>query len=334
MSPLPHVHILLINFNGWRDTVECLDSVFALNYPDFSVIVCDCASADDSLDQLATWRRDDPAICRAVIDETDIGQAQQSGTNVTVIRLAANRGFTGGNNAGLRHLLETNAEGLVWILNNDTIIAPESLREMVRCAEEDRTVGAVGATLLEYKDREMIQAAAGGTISRWTGMAHAAFPGAPRASARELRPRFNYICGGCLLIPLSVLRRVGLFDERFFIYTEDADLSLRIAAGGRKLAYCASAEVWHKGGATTVGGSPFHDFHNVRSALLFAHKYNRRGFPASLAYSVYRCVLPKVVRGQWRRLSSVFRAYRDVFSTLRDLRRVPERSVPPPAAPW
>jgi len=331
MSPLPPVHILLVNFNGWRDTIECLDSIFALDYPDFSVIICDCASSDGSLDRIDAWRRDDPTVRRASIDETDIGRAAPPGTNLTIIRLAANRGFTGGNNAGLRHLLATNADGMVWLLNNDTIIAPDSLSEMVRCAVDDPTVGAVGATLLEYKDREMIQTAAGGTISRWTGMASAAFPGAPRSSARALRPTFNYICGGCLLIPLPVLRRVGLFDERFFIYTEDADLSLRIAAGGRKLAYSAGAEVWHKGGATMVGGSPFHDFHNVRSSLLFAHKYNRRGFPASLAYSVYRCVLPKVVRGQWRRLPGVFKAYRDVFSTLRGLRRGPES---PAATPW
>ncbi|HEY4129912.1 MAG TPA: glycosyltransferase family 2 protein [Gemmatimonadaceae bacterium] len=326
MNAHPPVHIVILNYKGWRDTLECLESVLELDYPNIQVLVADNASPDESWARLEAWRRDDPSIRRFVVDDATLAAPAPSGTNFTFLKLAENRGFTGGNNAALRRLLALGADGYVWLLNNDTVVERSALRELVGVAESTPRVGAVGGTMLDFRTPDVLQFAAGGEISAWTGMTRNAAPGAPRSTTATLNPRLNFICGGCLLIPMAMLREVGVFDERFFMYAEDADLCRRIAEAGGSLAYSPRAEIRHKGGATAIPKSPVSDFHNLRSSLLFVQKHRPLRFPASLVYSAYRCVLPKIVRRDWHRLPAVFRAYRDVFATIRR-QRATERSV-------
>jgi GT2 family glycosyltransferase len=120
-----------------------------------------------------------------------------------------------------------------------------------------------------------------------------------------------------MLMRVETVRQVGGFDERYFMYCEDVDLSLRIRAHGLRIALAADAEMWHKHGASMGHRSPRHDYYLTRNALLVVHKFYPRMLPAAMLFSVYRCVLPKVIRGQWGRLRAVRGAYRDFFSFVR-----------------
>lgn len=342
-NPAPHVSILVLNTNGWQDTLECLESVFRLDYPNYQVILCDNGSVDGSVDRFREWLagvRDAPVGNEALrhltrpgvkkplsFVELDRHHAERGGTDesraadLVLIQNGANRGFAVGNNIGLRYALATGASAFVWLLNNDTIVAPDALRHMVDLGRTDPTLGAIGATMLEYRRPEIIQFAGGQYMSQWTGMAPPLRADTPRSAAPRLRPKLNFICGGCLLVPVSVLERVGLLDERFFVYAEDADFCFRVSAAGYTIGYAPAAEIWHKGGATTVPQSAFNDFHNVRSALLLAQKHRPALFPIAFVYSAYRFVLPKIARRQWERLSVVMRAYGDVLGVSRPAQR-------------
>lgn len=341
-NPAPRVSILILNTNGWQDTLECLESVFRLDYPNYQVILCDNGSVDGSVDRIREWLsgvRDaevgnealsyltrppvkKPLSCVELDREgAERGNEKSRAVDLLLIQNGANRGFAVGNNIGLRYMLASGGTSFVWLLNNDTVVAPDSLRHMVDLGRDDPTIGAIGATMLEYRRPEVIQFAGGQFMSRWTGMAPPLAADTPRSAARQLRPKLNFICGGCLLVPVSVLERVGLLDERFFVYAEDADFCFRVAAAGYAIAYAPAAEIWHKGGATTVPQSPFNDFHNVRSALLLARKYRPALFPIAFLYSAYRFVLPKIARRQWERLSVVVRAYGDVLGVSRPAQR-------------
>jgi GT2 family glycosyltransferase len=241
----------------------------------------------------------------------DAGAAPQ----LAIVHTGANLGFTGGNNVGMRYVLARGEAKYLLLLNNDTVIAPNALSELVAMAERDSGIGAVGATMLDYRDTELVQAAAGGTFAPWHGMVRASQEGVRRGTT-VARPALDFVSGGCLLAPTAVVRTVGLFDERFFIYGEDQDFSLRIRRAGHTLAYCPAAELWHLGGGTTVPGSPFNDYHNVRSSLHFVAKHWPYLLPAAAAYSIYRCVLPKIVRRQWPRLRAAGRGYRDFMRDL------------------
>jgi GT2 family glycosyltransferase len=197
---------------------------------------------------------------------------------------------------------------------------------MVEAAESDRAIGAVGATMLRYSDPDILETAAGGTFSEWHGMGGPIRAGSRRTAPRPPIERLDYISGACLLIPARVVERAGLMDERYFLYGEDVEWGARIRDAGFGLAYCAEAEVWHKGSASTVRRSELHDYYNVKSPLLLVQKRHPRRLPAAFAYSVGRCVLPKIVRGEWQRLRSVWRAYRDFANVLRGRGETENRS--------
>src|SRR5262249_7637408 len=147
-----------------------------------------------------------------------------------------------------------------WLLNNDTIVAPDSLAALVREAERDPQCGAVGGTMLHYYTPDVVQLASGATVSLVTGAVTRLHQGGiPRSELSSTANDYNFVCGGCLLVRREAVDAIGLFDERFFMYGEDADYCLRLTKGGWRIAYAADALVWHKGGGTAIAGSPVHD---------------------------------------------------------------------------
>src|ERR1039457_4136566 len=130
---MPKVFIIVLNWNGLKDTLECLDSVFKLEYPNFEVIVVDNASTDNSVE---------------VIRE----KFQQ----VILIENKENLGFTGGNNTGIRHALQLGTD-YFWLLNNDTVLEPDTLSRIVVTADNDSTIGMISPVVHYHEDPLVIQ---------------------------------------------------------------------------------------------------------------------------------------------------------------------------------
>jgi GT2 family glycosyltransferase len=330
------IDILILNWNGWRDTLECMESVLQLHYSPVRIIVCDNGSTDDSLERIREWARGNgaPVVTKSplaspvrqrahpiTVVEYDRrtaeggGDAAASDANLVLIAANENLGFAGGNNVGLRFLLASGSKDLVCLLNNDMVVAPDSLTWMVAGLMSDASIGCVGPTWLEYYAPDVVQAAAGGKVVDWQGLPrpHSSC-GQPRGSWSARHPdRLDFIGMGCMLLSVDVVRQVGLIDEQFFLYCEDIDYSLRLRNRGLRLAFVPEAEVWHKAGASSVHGSVLHDYHMVRSSLLLVRKFEPASFPAAIAYSLVRCALPKLVRGQWGRFEATMKAYVDVL---------------------
>lgn len=343
----PPVYVILVNTNGWRDTLECLESVFRSDYPAVRAIVCDNASADGSVAQILGWASGDvsapagstamtrmttPPVAKPLAVELRTRAELEKGTVVDwtrakllVVECGANLGFTGANNVAMKYAMTQERDALVWVLNNDTVVAPDALRAMVDAADAGkRRVGAVGATLLRYHDPERIETLGGGAAG-WHGMSRMIHAGGLRSAVRTLQGntagvpgadgngagRIDFISGCSILVPRATLDQVGLLDERFFIYCEDADWGLRMRQAGLNLVYCPQAEVWHKGGATAVQHSDFHDYHTVKSVLHFAKKHRPRAFPIAALYATARFLGRKIARREWSRVGSVRRAFAD-----------------------
>ncbi|MDD5760409.1 MAG: glycosyltransferase family 2 protein, partial [Desulfobulbaceae bacterium] len=181
---MPLVYIILLNWNGWRDTIACLDSLGNLTYPDFKVIVVDNGSTDESV---ASIRNAHPAV--------------------TLLAAGGNLGFSGGNNVGIRYALESGAE-FVWVLNNDTVVTNNALSAMVDMAISDAKIGAVGSVLYFMDAPTVVQAWGGGCVSLWSGISrHRSSPG-----------QLNYITGASILLSMAALNQIGLLDDGFFMY--------------------------------------------------------------------------------------------------------------------
>jgi GT2 family glycosyltransferase len=327
------VAILVLNWNGWRDTIECLESLFRLDYPAFSVVLCDNASTDGSTGQIIAWARgdslfgngvearlrhlSDPPVPKPIElveysrQEAESGVLPPTDAPLILIHNGSNGGFAGGTNVGLRYLYSQPRFKYVWVLNNDIVVAPDSLRHLVEGAEATDGLGGAGATLFEYREPDVVQIAGGGVFQPWRGFPRPLTRLRSGSTASVDLETLDYVSGGCMLAPLAQLARIGTIDEGYFMYGEDVDLSLRIRRAGLSLAHIPRAHAWHKGGGATGYGNPRHDYYIVRNNLHLVKKYFPRMLPVTLAYAIYRSVLPKIVRGQWRRLGAVWRAFRD-----------------------
>lgn len=238
----PKVAVILLNWNGWRDTTACLASLKQLTYPNSTVVVVDNASTNDSVSQI-----------------------RHAFPEVVLLENAYNWGFARGNNVGIRYALEQQAE-YVWLLNNDTVVGPESLASMVRLAESDAAIGAVGSVVYYANEPHRVQAWGGGRLSMFWGTALHVTKPLPDSG-------IDYLVGASLLIKGPALQQVGLLDEGLFMYWDDADYCLRLRQAGWKLAVAPASHIWHKESASVQGRSPMRDLYANASAVRFFYRH-------------------------------------------------------------
>lgn len=265
---------VLVNWNGWRDTVACLDSLREQDYPAFEVIVVDNGSTDDSRLRIA-----------------------EAHPWATLLETGRNLGFATGCNAGTRHALQAGAD-YIWLLNNDTIAPPETARILLQKAKANPAAGAIGTVLYYMHDPAMIQAWGGGSVNLWTGyVSHF-------TRAANLR-RNTYLTGASVLLPAKVCEEIGLFYEGFFMYCDDADLSLRLLAAGYQLAVCEDTAVLHKEGASSTKRNPLIDRYATTSCLRLLRRHAPIPVVSMAIYLFLRCA-NRLVRLEWKNLIAVW----------------------------
>ena len=269
---------VVLNWNGWRDTIPCLESLYAQDYAGLQVMVVDNASSDDSVERI-----------------------RGSFPGVELVQSGANRGFAAGCNVGIRLALERGAE-FVWLLNNDTVAPADTLTKLVAAGSEPRT-GMVGTVLCYAHNPAEVQAWGGGSVARWSGY------GKHFHAPAELGPD-SFLTFASVLLRRELLEEVGLLDEGFFMYFEDSDMCFRARAAGWGLAMAADTAVLHKEGGSSVRKSSRVDRIVTASGLRFLGRYGR---PRRVAQGVF--VLSRLgrraVRGDAAGLRAVVRGVRD-----------------------
>lgn len=308
------VYILLLNWNNWQDTIECLESVFRNDYPDYQVIVCDNDSRDGSVDQIKAWAEGRlaagdsgsnhlrqfsfPPVDKPIsYVEYNRKQAEAGGkecaaeVRLILIQTGSNLGFAGGNNVGLRYVMARDDFAYVWLLNNDTVIKPDALTKMVQRMQEKPEAGICGSTLPYYHEPEKIWALGGATYNKWLAV--------PRCiginqlkhetvNHQQVETDMDYIAGASMLVTRSFLKDIGLMCEDYFLYFEELDWAVR-AKGQYTLAYAPESVVYHKVGASTGSGSKSEEF-MVKNRILFTGKF----FPLALPTVYLKLFLTRV----------------------------------------
>lgn len=244
------IYIIVLNWNNASDTVSCLESLERSDKVPYKPVVVDNGSGDESAQ-----------IIRARYP------------NVDMIENTHNLGYAAGNNVGIRYALQAGAEWIL-LLNNDVIVAADFLTELVYAAQDLSEVGALGPLVYHSDSQDEIQAAGGfflnGFEYRWqrTGeLDTGQFDG--KLYSVDLLP------GCALLLSREVLEKVGLLDERFFMYREDIDLCLRVAAADYGLYLVPAAHVWHRRPGVQKSVPPYIVYYMARNSLLLARKHRR-----------------------------------------------------------
>ena len=259
MGHAPQANVIIVNWNGRQHLVDCLPSLLATRYPNFRIMVLDNGSTDDSL----AW-------------------LQAAFPGVETVALGRNLGFAAANNAGMRIALATSADYAV-LLNNDTRVDPDWLDALVSAAEVNPSIAICQARQRTWEGSHEIRFR---FIPEW---AEAEQERVPVTSPGPATPTpFASGCG--MLLRCSALRRIGLFDERYFMYVEDVDLTLRAWIGGYRVMDVPAAIVYHRmtGSGSESQQRMFWGYRNQLTTLLklyeprtlrrFADPISRRWF--------------------------------------------------------
>jgi GT2 family glycosyltransferase len=270
MKPL--VYVIVLNWNAWEDTIECLSSLQKLDYPNYVTVVVDNGSTDGSEDRIREAR-----------------------PSITILQTGENLGFTGGNNVGIRYALERGAE-YVWLLNNDTVVDPKALGSLVEEALSDTRIGIVGSKIYYYEPPDMIWFA-GGILNPLTGRNAHRGEGERDVGQYDSARDVDYIVGCSLLARKEMVNRIGLLDPNFFIYFEDLDWATRAKRDGWRVRYQPESKVWHKESQAFGGArSPGFRFHFSRGSILYARKHRSPTLIALLLQVALRQVLSSLLR--------------------------------------
>jgi len=274
---LPPAEIIVLNWNGREDTLACLDSLMRMEYPSFHVTVVDNGSTDGSPD----------AVRRAF-------------PQVEVLETGANMGYAGGNNRGLERALERGAP-YILLLNNDTTVAPDMLTHLAGAVEADPTVGMAGPTIY-YADRPEVIWTAGGAIHWGRGETRMMGLDEPDQGQFGTAPReVDFVSGCAMLLRRKVPERVGLLDERFFLYYEEVEWCVRARRAGFRIVHVPRARVWHRICPQAQAESPTVHYYMTRNRLLFL-ALTGAGWRAWISTIVdnVRTLLSWSVRPRWR----------------------------------
>ncbi|WP_353404248.1 glycosyltransferase family 2 protein [Duganella hordei] len=313
-SLLPKAFVIILNWNGWRDTLECVESLLGSTGVDLRVVVCDNASNDDSVTQLCLWA--DTRFGPLAWTEIDrLSDQVRPSTDHTFVLLhnGGNLGFAGGNNPGIAYAMGDPACEYIWLLNNDTAVEPDALAQAITRMQQDAGIGLCGSTLVYYHQRDQVQAFGGARYSPAKGSSvHvgafeplSAIPVTPSVVEASL----SYVIGAAMLVRRAFVEKVGLMTEDYFLYFEEIDWCTR----GRdqfSLGYAPASVVYHKEGASigtsASGGSTLSIYYLFKNRLRFTARFHARHLFTVIVYSLID-IAKFVYRHRWPQAYSALR---------------------------
>lgn len=242
--------IIIVNYNGWKDTIDCVNSILKQNSENITVIIVDNQSTDNSYEKLM----------EVFILEKD----------VIVLQSHINGGFAYANNIGAKYALEKSAEYIVF-LNNDTIIEKNAIRNIVECLEKDRLTVYTGK-ILYYYDTDKIWYAGGVFYSKKGSTEHIGF-GEKDLGQYNVARKISFLCGCYMAFTRECLVRCGPMPEKYFLYGEDLAYSLQIGKKGVEMCYTPNSVIYHKISASTSKMGDFVQYYMIRNRMMAIQDY-------------------------------------------------------------
>lgn len=273
----PKVSVIILNWNGWKDTIECLESLYQIDYPNYEIVLVDNDSKDDSIQRIRDYcegklkpkspfynynpKNKPIQIFEYTKDETgknkqtnksDVYQDLSSDKKLILIKNNKNYGFAEGNNIGIRYSLKTLNSEYTLLLNNDTVVDKHFLTEMVETGENDNEIAVIGSKTYYYNfnGKDDVLWSVGGTVdlSRYPGY-HDIVLKDNLPTIKNSKIDVDWISGAVMLIKTDMLP-LNLLNSDFFFGCEDVDLCIEMKNKGFKMVTNLKAIVWHKAGAS------------------------------------------------------------------------------------
>lgn len=273
----PLIITVILNTNRRDDTLACVASLQAGDYPNHRIIVLDNASTDGSVAAIAGRFPD-----------------------VQIIRLQENRGYAGNNNVGIAAAVEQGADW-VFVLNEDTTLATDCLSQMIDAARRFPRVGVIGPMVYHHDEPDVIQSA-GGRLDRYWVSHHIGENESDRRQFAAARP-VDWISGCAILVRRDVVEQVGGLDERFFYYWEETEWCVRAARAGWTILHVPDARLWHKGVQRDYRPNASVTYYNTRNHFLMLSKHRAPLLPWLAAWAgLARTLASWSLRPRWQHM--------------------------------
>ena len=265
----PNVSIIIVNWNGWKESIECLESIYQINYPNYNVILVDNNSEDDSIDKIKEYCKGKIQIKSKFIEynknnkpltiieysEKEINNENHEETvpakkNLILIKNDSNYGFAKGNNIAIKYSMKNLNPDYILLLNNDTVVSPNFLTKLVNKAKSDDTIGVIGPKIYyyNYNGESNYIWFAGGRVNlrKYPGYFHLdeGIINSPiKLTGKCLE--CDWISGAAMMIKTDLLKKF-LLDDKYFFGAEDVDLCIKIRREGYKIFCVLESIIWHK----------------------------------------------------------------------------------------
>lgn len=290
----PMVAIVILNWNGWEDTIECLESLYQINYSNYRIVLVDNNSSNDSILKIKDYcsgkikvksnffdynKDNKPIRVKEYNKEESEFKADKedlTGDHLILIKNDENYGFAEGNNIGIRYALQTLNADYVLLLNNDTVVDKDFLGKMVNTGENSSNIGIIGPKIYYYNEPNKIWCIGGKIDWKLARGLHVGTNEVDTDQYNEIK-EFDYVSGSAFLVKREIIDKVGLMDKKFFLYFEETDLALRASQNGYKNVYDPKAKIWHKVSKSGGGLSkPIGLYYITRNRWLFMKKWAKR----------------------------------------------------------
>lgn len=266
------VAIIILNWNGWLDTVECLESLFQISYPDFTVIVVDNGSKDDSIERIRDYcsgkiQVESPFFSfspsnkpiKIIEYSYDISKnsfssdysVQEYSQSLILIKNPKNSGFSGGNNIGIKFSLEILNPDYILLLNNDTVVDPEFLDKLIEVSECDKKIAVVGPKVYfyEFNGNNNIISLIGAKINwkKYPGYFHVGNYSTDTEDTLHGFKEADWISGVAMMFKVNNIP-IKYLNTDFFFGCEDVDFCIQLKRHGYKAFISMESKIWHKVG--------------------------------------------------------------------------------------
>ncbi|MBN1651070.1 MAG: glycosyltransferase family 2 protein [Bacteroidales bacterium] len=251
----PLVSIVTVNYNQSATTIDMIESLSQISYPNIEIIVVDNASKSE-----------------------DAKAIKEKFPRIVLVESIINYGFAGGNNLGI---MRSRGE-YVLLLNNDTIVEPNFLEPLVRKFQEYPEIGAISPKIRYYYKKNTLQYVGFTEINKYTNRNITLGDGELDIGQYETDTETAYCHGAAMMVPMKVIKEVGMMSYEFFLYYEEADWCIRIRNAGYQIFFVHNSLVYHKGSVTTGKNSALKTYYLTRNRIVFMRR-NIHGFAFIIA---------------------------------------------------
>lgn len=256
----PKVFVVILNFNSFEDTKECIESLEAIEYKNYEIVVVDNCSKDDSYSRL-----------------------KEEFSKYTIIKSESNMGYAKGNNYGIKHALSKDAE-YICVLNNDVSVEKDFLTKVICEMEKDNTIGIAGPCICNYKDKDTVQAM-GANINLYTGLTQGRYKGQKYSEVKNENIYVAYLGGACFVARREVFNKIGLIPENYFLFFEETEFCLKASRANFKLICVYESKIYHKGSSTISKYSGLSYYFLNRNRVVFIRR--NANLIQKLVFSIY-----------------------------------------------